>query len=259
MSRSYQHNYSDLKPYVFDAQERQKKALTIVEVCKDFLEAEDLSGLSLLDVGSSSGIIDNTLASYFGQVHGIDIDEPAMNHAKATFKKDNLSFALGDAMKLSQANDSVDVVVCSHVYEHVPDAEIMFSEIYRVLKPEGFCYFSGNNRVMIIEPHYRLPFLSLLPRPLAHLYMRITNKGEFYHEKHVSYRALLRLCSAFEIVDYSSRIIADPDRFGVSYMLKKNSLKWSIANFIARYFKWATPHIWILQKPGHATNAQHER
>lgn len=249
MKRSYQHNYSTLKPYVFDTQARQRKALTIVKVCSDFLNTEDLNGLTLLDVGSSSGIIDNALASYFGQVHGIDIDEPAMNHAKATFKKENLTFAFGDAMNLSQADNSVDVVVCSHVYEHVPNAETMFSEIYRVLKPGGFCYFSGNNRVMIMEPHYRLPFLSLLPRPLAHRYMRIAKKGEFYHEKHVSYWALLDLCAAFRIVDYSSKVIADPERFGVSYMLQKNTLKWRIANFIARNAKWATPHIWILQKP----------
>lgn len=247
--RTYQFNYSTLKPSVFDDKERSRKARTIVKVCQDFTGSEDLSKLTLLDVGSSSGIIDNCLAEYFGHVTGIDIDEPAMAHAQATFHKKNLVFAHGDAMQLSQADRSVDVVVCSHVYEHVPDASQMFAEIFRVLKPGGFCYFSGNNRVMIMEPHYKLPFLSLLPRPLAHQYMRLAGKGEYYHEKHVSYWALRQLCNGFAIFDYSAKVIANPDEFGVDYMLEPGSTKWRIANLIAKYMQWATPHIWVLQKP----------
>jgi len=247
-ARNYQFDYSKLKPSVFDNQERTRKARTIVKVCQDFTGSEDLTQLTLLDVGSSSGIIDNYLADYFGRVRGIDIDEPAMAHAQATFKKDNLDFCHGDAMHLREADGSVDVVVCSHVYEHVPDASQMFAEIFRVLKPGGFCYFSGNNRVMIMEPHYKLPFLSLLPRPLAHRYMRLAGKGDYYHEKHASYRGLRKLCSSFDIIDYSARIIVEPDKFEVSYMLKAGSSKWHAAKWVAKYLKWATPHIWILVK-----------
>ncbi|MEH6588512.1 MAG: class I SAM-dependent methyltransferase [Halioglobus sp.] len=249
MSRDYQYSYSKLRPSVFDSDKRRRKAITIVKVCQDFLQTDDLAQLSLLDVGSSSGIIDNYLADFFGQVDGIDIDEPAMLFAQEQFKKPNLNFAQGDAMALTQAENSVDVIVCSHVYEHVPDANQMFAEIYRVLKPGGFCYFSGNNRFMIMEPHYRLPFLSLLPRPLAHLYMRATGKGRYYHEKHVSFGALKRLCSDFKLVDYSPVVIAKPDQYGTDYMLKPGSAKWRLASFIARHMKWATPHIWVLQKP----------
>jgi 2-polyprenyl-3-methyl-5-hydroxy-6-metoxy-1,4-benzoquinol methylase len=248
MTRENQLNYSSLKPSVFNSKIRVKKAQTIVRVCQDFLQTEDLSGLTLLDVGSSSGIIDNFLADYFGRVHGIDIDEPAMEHATNTFNKPNLFFAHGDAMRLEHPDQSIDVVVCSHVYEHVPDAQTLFSEIYRVLKPGGFCYFSGNNRVMYMEPHYKLPFLSLLPRFLAHYYMRMMGKGSHYHEKHVGYWSLIRLCSAFKRVDYSEMIIADPVLFGTEYMLRPGSIKHRVAKFIARYIKWATPHIWILEK-----------
>ena len=247
--RSYQLNYSTLRPSVFDNEDRSRKGLTIVKVCQDFTVCDDLSHLKVLDVGSSSGIIDNFLADYFHHVSGIDIDEPAMVHAQATFKKDNLHFALGDAMNLTQSDDSMDIVVCSHVYEHVPDASKMFAEIFRVLKPGGICYFTGNNRVMIMEPHYGLPFLSLLPRMLAHRYMRLAGKGDFYHEKHVSYWALKSLCTAFQIFDYSEKVIENPEKYEVSYMLQRNSFKWRAANFVARHIKWATPHIWILQKP----------
>jgi 2-polyprenyl-3-methyl-5-hydroxy-6-metoxy-1,4-benzoquinol methylase len=249
MTRSYQYNYSSIEPSVFDHEQRSRKGKTVLRVCQDFMGTEDLSKLSLLDVGSSSGIIDNYLADYFKHVAGIDIDEPAMAHAQTMFTKENLVFAHGDAMQLDKSDNSIDVVLCSHVYEHVPDARQMFAEILRVLKPGGFCYFSGNNRVMIMEPHHRLPFLSMLPQPLADLYMRIARKGDHYHEKHVSYWALLRLVGAFSRVDYSEKVIADPERFEVGYMLQKDSIKWRVASFVARHLKWATPHIWILQKP----------
>lgn len=246
--RDYQLNYSELKPSVFNTKQRERKAKTIVHVCRDFSGQEDLSSLTLLDVGSSSGIIDNYLADYFGTVLGIDIDEGGMQHAQVTFDKPNLHFAHGDAMQLTHEDDSIDVVVCSHVYEHVPDANILFQEIHRVLKPGGFCYFSGNNRVMLMEPHHRLPFLSLLPQFAANLYMRIAGKGTHYHEKHVSYWALQHLVGAFTRTDYSARVIEEPANFAVDYMLKPGSFKHHVAKFIARNVKWATPHIWILQK-----------
>ncbi|MFK7976177.1 MAG: class I SAM-dependent methyltransferase [Halioglobus sp.] len=253
--RDYQLNYSELKPSVFNIQQRERKAKTIVHVCRDFLGTQDLSSLSLLDVGSSSGIIDNYLADYFGSVFGIDIDEGGMQHAQATFNKPNLYFAHGDAMQLTQKDNSMDVVVCSHVYEHVPDSKVLFEEIHRVLKPGGFCYFSGNNRVMIMEPHHKLPFLSLLPQSLANIYMRLAGKGTHYHEKHVSYWALKKLCAAFSRTDYSARVIEDPEQFAVTYMLKPGSLKHRVARMIARHVKWATPHIWILAKEPESASA----
>jgi 2-polyprenyl-3-methyl-5-hydroxy-6-metoxy-1,4-benzoquinol methylase len=249
MARDYQYNYSNLKPSVFDSDRRNRKAETIVRVCQDFVDPGKLSELHLLDVGSSSGIIDNHLADYFAHVTGIDIDAPAMAHARQTFGKENLSFQQGDAMQMDLADNSFDVVVCTQIYEHVPSASQMFDEIFRVLKPGGFCYFSGNNRVMFMEPHYNLPLLSLLPRRLAHHYVRLTGKGEYYHELHFTYRTLKRLCRKFRIIDYTARVVAEPDKFAVGYMVRKGSLKWIAANFVARYMTWASPAMWILQKP----------
>lgn len=249
MTRDYQHNYSELKPSLFNSDKRLRKADTIVRVCRDFTEPGDLSKLHLLDVGSSNGIIDNYLAEHFGQVTGIDIDEPAMAHARETFQRENLRFEQGDAMAMSLP-DNRFVVVCTQIYEHVPDAGRMFKEIFRVLKPGGFCYFSGSNRLMLMEPHYRLPLLSVIPRPLAHRYLRLAGKGEYYHEMHFSWWTLKRLCGDFNIVDYSARVIDDPVKFGVDYMLPPGTLKWRAATTLASWAKWAAPMIWLLQKPG---------
>jgi ubiquinone/menaquinone biosynthesis C-methylase UbiE len=250
MARPYQYNYSQIQPSVFNTDRRLRKAETLLRVCRDYLQTDDLTPYHALDVGSSSGIIDNFLADHFGQVTGIDIDEPAMAHARATFQRDNLSFQQDDATQMSLPDNHVDVVVCTQIYEHVPDAQSMFTEIYRVLKPGGFCYFAGNNRIMLMEPHYRLPLLSLLPRPLAHRYVRVAGRGDAYHELHFTHWTLRKMCRDFEIVDYSARITAAPERFAVDYMLPPGSLKWRAASLLTRVAPWASPMIWILRKPG---------
>ena len=125
----------------------------------------------------------------------------------------------------------------------------MFTEIHRVLRPGGFCYFAGNNRLMYMEPHYQLPLLSVIPRPLAHYYLRMAGKGDYYHEKHFSYWGLRRLCRDFHIVDYSRKVIAEPERFGADYMLKPGSTRQRLANIVASTMPWLAPHIWLLQKP----------
>lgn len=249
MERGYQHGFSEQGTAMFNIAERQRKAKTMVAVLKAQL-GPDLSSLSVLNVGGSAGIIDDYLAGHFGQVTGIDIDEHAIRHAREHYQRDNLSFELGDAMALQYGNDTFDVVICSQVYEHVPDAVTMMQEIYRVLKPGGVCYFAAGNRLMLNEPHYNLPLLSVIPRPLAHLYMKLTGKGSRYYEKHLSYWGLKQLVRDFETIDYTRPIIETPGRFEAEYMIRPDTPKQRIAALMSRYLFWLVPgYIWILRKP----------
>ena len=61
---------------------------------------------------------------------------------------------------------SIDVITCSQIYEHVPSDKNLMKVIIGLLKPGGVCYFAAGNRFKIIEPHYKLPFLSYLPKKL---------------------------------------------------------------------------------------------
>lgn len=220
----------------------------MVSVLSEHCET-DLSSLTLLNVGGSAGIIDEYLSRYFRHVTGIDIDEKAIQYAKNTFSKDNLVFELGDALNLRYADESFDVVICSHVYEHVTNANTMMKEIHRILKPGGFVYFAAGNRLMYNEPHYNLPLLSVMPRFLAHLYMRAAGKGTHYHEKHLSYWGLKRLTKQFDMTDATVDIIRQPEKYHTEYMLRPRSRKHRVAFFIARYFIWLVPsYIWILKK-----------
>ena len=248
MSRGYQYNFSKSSPHVYDAENRKRKARTMVAVLEDFLP-EPLSTYELLNVGGSAGGIDNILAESFKRVVGTDIDQDAIRHANATFKKDNLEFQIADALNLPFSDNSFDVVVCSHVYEHVPDPVRMFVEIHRVLRPGGVCYFSAGNRLMWNEPHYDLPLLSILPRPFAHIYIRLAGKADRYHEKHLTYWGLKKLVSAFDRTDYTVRLIEDTRRFHTDYMLPPGSIKARVAKGVSRFAYWACPgYIWVLQK-----------
>ena len=248
MGRGYQLNFSERGSEPFDVVVRRRKAATMVSVLEDYL-TESLISLSVLNVGGSAGIIDEYLGRFFESVVGIDIDEGAIRHAFESYKLPNIAFTVGDALKLPFADGVFDVVVCSQVYEHVPDADIMMAEIWRILRPGGVVYFAAGNRLMINEPHYNLPLLSVLPRALAHVYLRCAGKGSFYYEKHLSLWGLKRLVSDFSVKDYTRLILDDPKRFGAEYMMPCGSFKQRVAVFISKYLYPLVPgYIWVLKK-----------
>jgi hypothetical protein len=49
-------------------------------------------------------------------------------------------------------------------------------------------------------------------------------------------------------VDYSARVVADPKKYAVDYMLSRGSAKWLAAKLVSRYARWAFPMMWILHK-----------
>lgn len=249
MVRPYQYNFSSNPAGRYDVSGRQQKAKTMVAVLEDFMQ-RSLHELSLLDIGSSSGIVDEYLADYFKSLVGIDIDEPAIKRAKEHSQKSNLVFQLGDAMHLQFEDNTFDIVICSQVYEHTACPESMLDEIFRVLVPGGICYFAASNRLMFNEPHHNLPLLSVMPRPIAHLYIKLAKKGNYYHELHYTYWGLKKLVQRFQVHDYTEIIITNPHKYHVGYMIKPASIKAGIAKFILSKFPWLSPgYIWLLQKP----------
>lgn len=235
---------------MYDQEGRLRKARTVIAVLQDHLETTNkLQTLSLLNLGGSTGIIDSHLAQYFQSVTSIDIDQSAIEYAQTHFTTPNLHFAVGDAMAISYPDRSFDVVICSQVYERVPDASRMMQEIHRVLKPGGICYFAAGNRLMWNEPHYNLPLLSVLPAFMADIYIRLLGKGTHYYERHLSYWGLQWLASCFKVHDYTARMLQKPEQFGIGYMVNPGSTKARLATWIAAHLIWLVPgYIWLLEK-----------
>lgn len=253
--RGYQYDFSHDNAAMHSVEGRQRKAATMVAVLNDAL-GERLPHARVLNVGCSTGIIDTYLAPHVGKVTGIDIDEPAVQLARTRCSAPNAEFRVGDAMRLDFPDESFDVVICAQVYEHVPDPVRMMEEIHRTLAPGGVCYFAATNRFCIMEQHYHLPFLSAVPVPLAHLYLRLLGRGRYYHERHFSLIGLRRLTKRFAVEDFTRRILNEPDQFEATYMLGGGA-RLAVARGLARWAYWAFPgYIWLLWKnPKHAAAA----
>ena len=246
--RGYQLNFSDTNSYVFSLSNRRKKAKSIQAALT--AELQNIDKLRVLNVGGGAGAIDYSLSPFVKEIYSMDIDCSSVKYGSKNFQADNLNYIVADGMSLPFLDESMDIVICSHVYEHVPNSAILMSEIFRVLRPDGCCYFAAGNKIQIMEPHYKLPFLSVLPKVLADWYMRLAGKGAEYYEKHLTLSGLRRLTSNFLIVDYTEKIIFDPELFHSEYMVRPGSFKQAVAKSIFKYFRWFFPgFIWILKKP----------
>ena len=232
---------------VYDGLRRQQKAGKILSVLWDFL-GERLWQHTILDIGCSSGIISNFIADRVQLIVGTDVDTDSVFYANGE-KKVNSRFLPSDAQALPFREEAFDIVICAHVYEHVPDPRQLMKEIHRVLRPGGICFLAAGNRLRLVEPHYKLPFLSFLPAFLADLYLTISRKGSHYHEKHLTYWGLKRLVSDFQVFDYTIRIIRDPEKYSATELCSSGSLQQKLALLLCRFAYGLVPtYIFLLRK-----------
>ena len=223
---------------------RNKRAEKIRTLLYEVDALPQLQGI-LLDVGCSSGRMLNMMAGDAHYCVGIELDGSA-----GLKSHDNVAFALADGEKLPFSDASIDVVVCNHIYEHTDNPAQMMNEIWRVLKRGGYCYFAGPSRWDVIEPHYRLPFLSWLPRPAANTYMRLAGKGQRYLERPLTPRQVATLLQRFDVTPCIEKIIGDPVKYGSEDLLPPGSLRHHMAAWLARYLPGLFPgYIFLCRKP----------
>lgn len=215
--------YSEEIPVILEERGRKEIAKQIFGVLKNVIP--DTTNLNCLDVGASSGVISAYLSDYFKKVVGVDVDEKAINLAKKKFNKNNLKFLEMNGEKLEFEDESFDIVVCHQVYNFVDNPQRLMNEIYRVLKRGGICYFSGRNKYALIEPQYKIPFLSWMPISLASSIIKISGKGsDFFGKNYMSYSGLQKLLYRFKIVDYTLKVLRDPNKYGFRRLVKFKSI-----------------------------------
>ncbi len=100
-----------------------------------------------LNLGTGEGDYDRMLAGYCRELIGCDVNEDDLAHARSVNQGVmNLRYEVNDALNLSYANDSFDLVVSCEVIEHVGKPERMLAEIFRVLKPGGYAVLTFPSR-----------------------------------------------------------------------------------------------------------------
>jgi len=100
-------------------------------------------GECVVDLGCGAGT-DSLIAAQMvgpkGHVTGVDMTPEMLAKARAAaagMGAENADFVEGEVERLSLEDASVDVVISNGVIDLVPDKDVVFSEIYRVLKPGG--------------------------------------------------------------------------------------------------------------------------
>jgi SAM-dependent methyltransferase len=253
--------FSERFPILFDPAGRLEKAAKVVTVLSDYF-GKRTSQVTIVDIGCSTGIMTRHFAGTFGCVIGLDNDDVGVLHGRrladqAGIPTRKLQFLAGDGCSMPLANNSVDGVICNQVYEHVDDQSALMSEIYRVLKPGGACYFGIGTRHVLVEGHYKLPFLSWVPHSVAHVYMKLVGKNAKYDVRLLSYRNLKKLARPFGVVDYTIDIIKNGDRYC-------DQSRGRIRCFVALWPTWMLTailpvipvHVWAIVKPQEGRGVQ---
>lgn len=173
----------------------------------------------VLDFGAGSGWI----SDYFVR-RGCNV--VAADRNRNLSSEVDVEFVCLDEDRLPLKDNEFDIVISNHVIEHVGNQEAQLKylvEAHRVLKKGGLIYLSVPNKWTLIEPHYRLPFLSWLGERLASRYVRSAGKHTWYDCKPLDISQLVDL---FEEAGFLAENITST---ALDYFVDiENSKHWSV-------------------------------
>jgi 2-polyprenyl-6-hydroxyphenyl methylase/3-demethylubiquinone-9 3-methyltransferase len=111
--------------------------------------AGGLQGKRVVDVGCGGGILSESMALQGARVTGIDLAEKPLKVAKLHRLESGVEvdYRLIAVEDLAAAEpECFDVVTCMEMLEHVPDPVSVMSACARLVKPDGWVFFSTLNR-----------------------------------------------------------------------------------------------------------------
>ncbi|PHS67871.1 MAG: SAM-dependent methyltransferase [Flavobacterium sp.] len=142
-------------------------------VSRELANCINIKGFSVLDVGCGLGGPCRMFADeYDCKTIGIDLCNEYIRTANKLSKlvklDDKTTFIQGDATQLPFKDQSFDMVWTQHVQMNIPDKKKFYSEIQRVLKPNGYFIFydiltKGKGEIiypMLWASNSKLSFLS---------------------------------------------------------------------------------------------------
>lgn len=128
----------------------------------------DLSGKKILDLGSGTGrSVTRLKVAGASDITALDISEEMLEILKK--EHSDVDAHVGDMEELPFEDDSFDMITALFAIVHLGNLEIMFDEVYRVLKPGGFFIVSNvnqrkapklklkNGEEIVIKSYYHMP------------------------------------------------------------------------------------------------------
>lgn len=119
-------------------------------ICQGKLPAE----MRVLEIGCGAGRVTRALASYFGEVHAVDISEEMIARAKqALHGQANAHVYRNNGMDLSVVPAlPFDFAFSLYVFQHIPSYEIIESylrEVHRLLRPGALFKFQAQGSELV--------------------------------------------------------------------------------------------------------------
>ncbi|QMT31928.1 bifunctional 2-polyprenyl-6-hydroxyphenol methylase/3-demethylubiquinol 3-O-methyltransferase UbiG [Alysiella filiformis] len=110
-----------------------------------------LHGKTIVDVGCGGGILSESMAKYgAASVLGVDMAEKSLQAAQQHAQAENIANVSYRCISVedlaAQMPHSFDVVTCMEMLEHVPQPESIIRACAKLVKPEGWVFFSTINR-----------------------------------------------------------------------------------------------------------------
>ncbi len=99
-------------------------------------------GMKGVDVGCGEGRFTRYLASRGAEMHGIDINDKALDKARAALDGETVTFQNARGEDMPFEDGTLDLVVFSNSFHHIPGDKMAtaIAEALRVLKPGGLFY-----------------------------------------------------------------------------------------------------------------------
>ncbi len=150
----------------------EHRAATLVKEYKTYFRSTDLTNLDVLDFGCGHGGLCTYLANLGARgVTGIDLDSDRIESAKARARSLELAvqprfLTASNEHAIDLPDDSVDVILCFDVLEHVMEYETIIREWSHVLRPGGRVLIHWVPWFNPYGPHIN----SLAPIPWAHVF-----------------------------------------------------------------------------------------
>jgi ubiquinone/menaquinone biosynthesis C-methylase UbiE len=143
-------NYNEISKIYDDVREGD---VILINHFLEGLPAEDF--LRILDIGCGTGnytdLFQKVTQTKHYQVHGVEPSE-GMIH-KARQKNSQVIFQQAPADNIPAENRFFDFIYMTDVIHHIPDIHKMFSEIRRILKPQGkVCIVTQSHRQIEARP-----------------------------------------------------------------------------------------------------------
>jgi ubiquinone/menaquinone biosynthesis C-methylase UbiE len=147
---------------------------------KDLAQAlgANVEGKSMLDLGAGMGGLSVAVLLEYGEkglrLQSMDYNPDYCHIARLRARRYglNLPIAVAAGEHLPYPDATFDLITCLDVLEHVASTDEVLREMRRVLKPGGIVLTTIPNRRAFRDPHYHLPLINWLPRPLAEAIVR---------------------------------------------------------------------------------------